>query len=241
MAEDAMGLTGFDRAGLEAAVLALEWTNGRAEGHEGRVLTFTLDWHAEADEDGETEYYERWEAAGTLGRSPRGFVITSLTVRPALIHVFDVGKTRKLPRGGVTSAVLRAVPVGHIHSALAALAAGLPHETRFSDQDLLEFVAGGRASHELAKFRAPDTAKRQTGRPRRDSEELRAFAEAFLAARGNQLTLERELTKPRETIRSWARAARAEGWLAPGQRGRRGAPMPGPRLLKARQGAEGDE
>jgi hypothetical protein len=219
--ESAVTLAGRVDAAL-VAYFTLSWAD--PETHQRFYFELEVD---EPPEDGQRRGDPRWVLSGELERSRGAFVISRITIEPWKRS--SSTDDPAVPPGGVTSAVLRGLRLGWVHSALAYMATGRVANRFYRLEEFLraDEVPGTRAALALLGERRPQ----RIGRPRRSPEELREFAELFLATRGDHAAVSKELDgMPRETVRSWARAARTEGWLAPGQQGRK-VPMPGPRLL----------
>jgi len=196
-------------------------------------MTFVLDWTTErdlADED----YGAAWRLAGGLRRDDRGFTITHLEVSPRKLGEPNDRGAGLVPLGGVTSTTLRYLPLGVVHEALAHIATSDPMNEYLGLDDMVGDPEAATSMSELKKIRGAP-ARSVTGRPRRSDEDLRDFAETFLRFNGSHADVAAHLDDmPPDTVKTWIRAARQESWLAPGVAGRRGSPMPGPRLIQAR-------
>lgn len=183
----------------------------------------------EASLDGAYEHTtESWLTAGLLRRSDRGWSIVRLSIEPV----------NRGERAGecqsITGGVLRGVRLGVLHSALAALADDLPERTEYLTYD--EWLQMGSPTIKQQLDTLPAPGKRPSrGRPRRGQEELRQFALDFLECKGNYRAMSKKTGKPVETVRSWLKAARKAGWIAPGMAGVKGAPIPGRLLLEERK------
>ncbi|WP_202919518.1 hypothetical protein [Saccharothrix deserti] len=139
-------------------------------------------------------------------------------------------------RIGITSDVLRRIPIGEIiarsQNALADRSwedegiRSLPGPTL----DVDEFPETTRQALETANTLAE---RPQRGRPPLDDELLERLAHAYLreAVHGRGLTrrLAAQFNRPEPTIKDWVKAARQRGYLSAAQPGQRGA-GPGPRL-----------
>ena len=130
---------------------------------------------------------------------------------------------------------MRSVRLGVIHSALAALAEDLPERSEYLTYSELLEMGSPTVAQRLENL-PPPSARPARGRPRRTEEELRQFALEFLACNGNYRATSKKTGKPVETVKTWLKAARRDGWIAPGMPGIKGAAVPGPRLMAERAG-----
>lgn len=135
------------------------------------------------------------------------------------------------PPPGVTSGMLRQLPLGLILAAARRQLEQLGHAANMTDAPVNDFTT---AARELAQ--QVDPAQMRRGRHGYPDDFYRRIAFAYLAlqeqresARGLLDDLAEAENKPRETIRDWVREARTRGFLSPTTRGRAGA-SPGPKL-----------
>lgn len=136
--------------------------------------------------------------------------------------------------GGVTSGVLRDVPIGWVHLALG--------EVRKIRGNVLEMAmretSPGEPWFGHAVADAAAVPRRRPGRPALSDEHLRHVAELVLQDSGmpNRGSVHRRVGEKLNllppTVRDHIAAARRAGWLAPTSAGRRDA-APGPRLRAA--------
>jgi transposase-like protein len=155
---------------------------------------------------------------------------------------------------GITSALLRRIPIGSITDrAQRILTArewktedvrivgylGITRSEPFEDLD--ESVRNAVMRAQAAVETAKQAGRR--GRPRLPDELLAQVAVAYLdevtRGRGLMRRLAERFNRPEETLRDWVQTARRRGWLSEATPGRRGA-MPGPRLQQALE-PRGDE
>lgn len=169
-----------------------------------------------------------WVVRGQLRRRETEWVIVGLNISQEWPIDVDPGATF----AGVTTRVLRETRLGLVHSAMAALANQLPDDPRFFFSDMLEIAD---ADTRAALTQIGPIERPRKGRPRRSPAQYRNFAEVFIRCGGSYRETSQRLDWPEETVRTWLKAARREGWLAPGHPGRRGAPRPGPKLLAYRR------
>ncbi len=167
-----------------------------------------------------------WEVLGDFDDRTDRPVISCVTVRPIPDGVAQ--GVDPLPEDGVTSAVLRGIPLNAVHLALDAVISGSNHADMAPRANAHSPAEEGEANGTVAR----------TGRPRRDPDKLRGFAERYLVevreGSGVYERLARLYDFAPETARTWTKAARREGWLSPGRPGLRTA-TPGPRLMQARE------
>lgn len=167
-------------------------------GHAG-----TFDWAAGDD----------WAVSGDVERGPFGLVVSRLEIR------------RPGESSGVTSGMLREIPVGEI---LAAVRIQLAQEEARQGAS-----QRGRPDGVVAEAVG---APRRSGRAPLTPDLLRRVAIAYLqentpgAGPGAMARLARRFGKPEETMRQWVARSRRDGWLGPGTKGRAGA-EPGPKLI----------
>lgn len=231
------------------------------------VAGLTLDWLAEPDSLGATVSFAlthfangkfempAWIASGRLIARPGGAVISQLALTPDAVG-FPEGLEKPedyemdgaippewVPSGGITSGLLRKIPLGMVFAGLQAL-----RETTDSAKmrEFLQHIATTYPDFRKAIAESNDLPSNQTsagpkkgGRPGLPDEHLRQVALAYLdmsGQRGVHALLSERFNKSPEAIKDLIRAARKAGWLAPGQAGRRGA-YPGPRLLQEQDSA----
>lgn len=154
-----------------------------------------------------------WVVSGDVTRGPFGLVITRLEVR------------RPGDSTGVTSSLLRKIPVGEI---LAAVQTEIAAE-------LMRRGGEGEAFSATLTLMNTEPA-RTSGRAPLSPQLLREVALAYIAENGPgkgpgaMTRLAEKFDKPEETVRRWVKRARSDGWLGPGAKGRAGA-EPGPKLI----------
>lgn len=144
-------------------------------------------------------------------------------------EVIDVPKAA----GGVTAAVLRDVPVGWVHLALAAVPTVRSSDPLMALREALQPPGEPWFGHAVAD--GADVPRRRPGRPPLADEHLRLVAELVLqegGAPGVHRRVGKKLGLQPSTVRDHVAAARSAGWLALTSPGRRGA-TPGPRMLAA--------
>jgi hypothetical protein len=140
-------------------------------------------------------------------------------------------------RIGITSDVLRRIPIGEIIAQAQRELADRSWEAEGIRSlpgpalDVDQFPETTRQALETANALAEQP---QRGRPPLDDELLQDLAHAYLreAVHGRGLTrrLAAHFNRPEPTIKDWIKAARERGFLSPAQPGQRGA-GPGPSLL----------
>lgn len=246
-------------------------------GSEERVAFLELDWMKEPDRLGATvefnlrawaepddlHAFPAWVANGRLAPRPGGVVITQLAVTPDAPW-FDGGTLEEeadyalvagdpapdnwMPEGGgITSGLLRKLPLGMVFAGVQSLVHGWessPDMGWFLAHIAEDFPDFRKAIEETAGSPPPESTqgKPRSGRPKTPDEFLRQVALAYLdlsGTRGAHALLSKRFDKSQSAIKEAIRAARREGWLAPGQAGRRGA-FPGPKLL-AERASESEE
>lgn len=232
------------------------------------VAGLVLDWLSEPDPLGATmafslvyfnapkNAFPLWVASGRLVPQPGGAIISQLAITPDAPG-FPMGletaedykdKDGKIPDnwvpdGGITSGLLRKVPLGIVFAGVQALLGA------DDSKEMAEFLAS--ISVDYPDFRmaiqetggepAEDAPRKRGGRPGIPDEHLREVALAYLelaGQRGVHALLSKKFNKGPDAIKDLIRAARRAGWLAPGQAGRRGA-YPGPRMLEEKGGWAG--
>ncbi len=146
---------------------------------------------------------------------------------------------------GITSSLLRRIPLGRI---VAAAQQTLAERSWVTEG--VQFLPGGvlaadalpAATRSLLEHAADQAAPRRRGRPPLADEFLAQVARAYLkeapAGTGLIRRLAERFGRPEATVRDWVAAARERGYLSPARPGRRGA-APGPRLR--RRAAERDD
>lgn len=133
--------------------------------------------------------------------------------------------------GGVTAAVLRDVPLGWAHLALAEARQQREDSGLMRLREALQPVGTSWFGHAVAD--AADVPRKRPGRPPLSDEHLLHIAEAVLQEKGAPGVHQRvgqKLHMSASTVRDHVAACRRAGWLAPTSPGRRDA-APGPRLL----------
>lgn len=152
----------------------------------------------------------------------------------------------RAPRAGdgIDSASLRGFPVGALHARLLHEVLAQPE---FDDlAQLLGLKPHAGAAHRKRAAKALEGKVLGRGRPRYPREHYRSVAETALQlqAQKQPRSLRRALADhydvSEKTIRSWLTRARADGWLAPAEHGKRGV-MPGPQLRTQRKDDSNDE
>jgi hypothetical protein len=155
----------------------------------------------------------------------------------------DNGDTRPYP--GITSSLLRRIPLGRIVAAAQRTLAERSWAT-----EGIRVLPGGllvgddipAETRTLLERTNDQAAPQRRGRPRLADDLLEQVARAYLeeAPAGSGLTrrLAERFGRPEPTVRDWVAAARERGYLSPARPGRRGA-APGPRL-QGRAGGEDD-
>lgn len=135
-------------------------------------------------------------------------------------------------RGGVTSAVLRDVPLGWVHMALAETRTVRAGDGLMWLREALQPPGVPWFGHALAD--GAEVPRPRPGRPPLADEHLRLVAELVLqeSGPGRNARVGDKLHLPATTVRDHIAAARRAQWLAPTGPGRRDA-APGPRLLAA--------
>jgi hypothetical protein len=140
----------------------------------------------------------------------------------------------QVPRahGGVTSAVLRDVPLGWVHMALAETPNVRAGDGLMWLRDALQPAGVPWFGHAVAD--GAEVPRPRPGRPPLADEHLRLVAELVLqeSGPGRNARVGGKLHLPATTVRDHIAAARRAHWLAPTRPGRRDA-APGPRLLAA--------
>ncbi|MBP5915896.1 hypothetical protein ACH3XX_42260 [Streptomyces scabiei] len=216
----------------------------------GATIEFTLHGWAEGDR----QAFPSWVVHGRLIPRPGGVVISQISINPdapwlpgASIEEEDQYSKPGDPPienwmpegGGITSGLLRKLPLGIVFAGVQALTQGAndSEEMRAFLQDISsDYPDFGRAIEETRKGASEEQlrAKRgKGGRPSAPDEYLREVAIAYLqlsGQRGVHALLSKRFNRSPDAIKEAIRAARRAGWLAPGQAGRRGA-YPGPLLL----------
>ncbi len=145
-------------------------------------------------------------------------------------------RAAEVTNGGLTAAVLRDVPIGWIHLALAETRRVRGNHMEMALREALQPVGEAWFGHAIAD--AAQVPRRRPGRPRLSDEHLRHVAELLLqeagSPRGGPLhaRIGEKLNLLPATVRDHISAARRAGWLAPTSAGRRDA-APGPRLRAA--------
>jgi hypothetical protein len=248
-----------DRGGIGFHVLSAE--SGEY------IASLELNWLAEPDRlgaavefilqgwaDNNMHTRPSWVAHGRLVPRPGGVIISQLAVNPdapwlpgaSLPEENDYGGLEGpapeswIPEGGgITSGLLRKLPLGIVFAGVQALTQGQPDSPEL--KELLDDIASNlpdfnTAIKETAGEETGDAdsdKRRKGGRPGMPDEYLREVALAYLelsGQRGAHSLLSKRFNRSTDAIKESIRAARRAGWLAPGQAGRRGA-YPGPRLL----------
>lgn len=185
-----------------------------------------------------------WYVRGNLAASDRGVVIRDIRIGPVEDEDWADGDEdlQGVPEGGLTSRVLRQVPLSVVHGAVRAIVASTPEE----DLGWLHAMMSWPDAHELRaavqRLKAAGVGAGAVPRPHRDANRpalLRELALAYIDDNeaGAHARLGKRFGKSAATIRDWIHQAREQGWLAPGARGRRGA-LPGPLLLQEQDAAE---
>jgi hypothetical protein len=241
-----------DRGGIGFDVLSAE---------SGEYITsLELNWLAEPDKLGATmefvlvswadnnmHTFPAWIASGRLIPRPGGVVMSQLSINPEAPGMPGVvgdesdyegpGKPPPknwVPDGGITSGLLRKLPLGIVFAGVQALMQEQPDSPEL--KELLDDIASTMPDFNAAieETAGADSSKRRKGgRPGMPDEYLREVALAYLelsGQRGAHALLSKRFNRSPDAIKESIRAARRAGWLAPGQAGRRGA-YPGPRLL----------
>jgi hypothetical protein len=155
----------------------------------------------------------------------------------------------RLPPGGITSDVLRGIPVGQIAASIRQEVLARPE---FDDlAPVFRRRGPGRTGPSTIGHQSvsPETKRMNRraakqlrgkvlgrGRRRKGPEHYRAVGEAALRAQDKgkgpiRSVLAEQFGVDVNTIRDWLSQARRQGWLAPTSQGQRGV-MPGPRLLE---------
>lgn len=190
---------------------------------------------------------ETWVLEGTLLLVDGALTVTEMTVRPKEVLEFtDEGvcerprRPEEVPAGGVTGALLRKIPMGHlltrVRKTLLLLPEGPPDEPE-------RIAQGRRHLRELAatlEATARDRAvKRRRGPQRYGDDHYRAVALAYIdivneagTAKGVLKKVGQRLHCSPSTAGDWVVEARRRGFLAPTTPGRAEA-SPGPRLWKS--------
>jgi hypothetical protein len=166
------------------------------------------------DEDEEAAALQRMEDA------------TSLRHQPGAVQV-------PRARGGVTSAVMRDVPLGWVHMALAETRTVRAGDGLMLLREALQPPGEPWFGHAVAD--GAEVPRRRPGRPPLPDEHLRLVAELALQDSGpgsRNARIGEKLHLPPSTVRDHIAAARRAQWLAPSSAGRRDV-APGPRLLAA--------
>ncbi|MEU6279471.1 hypothetical protein [Streptomyces sp. NPDC047028] len=234
------------------AMLSLDWM--KQPDRLGATVEFSL--HSWA-EDGDIHAFPSWMASGRLAPRPGGVAITQLAVTPDApwfqgasleeekdyaLNFGDPPPKNWMPEGGgITSGLLRKLPLGIVYAGVQALAHGAdtsPDLEWFLAHIAQDYPDWRKAIEETAggSHRGTQQEKARSGRPKTPDEFLREVALAYLelsGTRGAHALLGKRFDKSENAIKEAIRVARREGWLAPGQAGRRGA-YPGPRLLAER-------
>lgn len=155
----------------------------------------------------------------------------------------DSGDTRPYP--GITSSLLRRIPLGRI---VAAAQRTLAERNWVTEG--IRVVPGGLLvgddipgeTRTLLERTNEQASPQRRGRPPLADDLLEQVARAYLeeAPAGTGLThrLAERFGRPEPTVRDWVAAARERGYLSPARPSRRGA-APGPRL-KSRDGGDDD-
>lgn len=239
-----------DSGALEAA-LELAWLT--EPDSLGATIEFTLQEFAT-----ERNVFPAWVANGRLIARPGGAVISQLSIGPdapgvpgaALLSAQDYAETpdgpppdKWIPDGGITSGLLRKIPLGMVFAGLQALLGedDSPEMKDFLGHISADYPDFGQAINETTGLASRESAgqSKRGGRPGLPDEYLRAVALAYLelaGQRGVHALLGKKFNKSPDATKDLIRAARKAGWLAPGQAGRRGA-YPGPLLLAERSSA----
>ncbi|MFD5370788.1 hypothetical protein [Streptomyces sp. NPDC127103] len=219
----------------------------------GATVEFTLRGWAAKD----MHAFPDWVAHGRLVPQPGGVAISQLSVAPDAPwfpgaslqkesdyawNPGDPPPKQWMVDGGVTSGLLRKVPLGIVFAGVQELSQGggdSPDMAQFlahiaadypDFSDAIKQSGGGSPEGESG-------SKKKGGRPGLPGEHLRELALAYLELAGQKgvhALLSKRFNKSTDSIKESIRAARRAGWLAPGQAGRRGA-YPGPLLLEERE------
>ncbi|MCU1592173.1 MAG: hypothetical protein JWP11_3429 [Frankiales bacterium] len=177
---------------------------------------------------------EDWDVTGVVERAGARLQVRSFEVVP---HVLPHGLTDRaesvpVAPGGVTPKLLRDVPLGRlmdqVHVALLAETRRLASGDGEHQQHARE-----RWSRHAPALSPEGEPLRRPGRPPLADDLLFRLSVAYIEdtqGRGVTGRLAEQFDRPEATIRDWIRAARARGYLAAAEQGRRSA-APGPRLL----------
>ena len=238
-------------SGDRVAFLELDWM--KEPDRLGATVEFTLRSWAEGDKHA----FPAWVAHGRLAPRPGGVVMTQLAVTPDApwfegrslseesdytLHVGGPPPENWMPEGGgITSGLLRKLPLGIVFAGMQALIHGSdasPDMKWFLAHIAQDYPDWRKAIEETSGDPNPEVGqgKARSGRPKTPDEFLRQVALAYLelsGTRGAHALLGKRFDKSENAIKEAIRMARREGWLAPGQAGRRGA-YPGPLLLAER-------
>lgn len=231
------------------AGLALDWL--MEPDHLGATIEFTLNAFAN-----DRHAFPAWVASGRLVPQPGGVVMSQLSIgadAPGVpgaslltaedykLNPGDPVPDKWIPDGGITSGLLRKIPLGIVFAGLQALqgADDSPEMVDFLQHISVDYPDMSRAIAEsgLPPGEPAETqSAKRGGRPGLPDEHLREVALAYLemgGQRGVHALLSKRFNKTPDAMKELIRSARRAGWLAPGQAGRRGA-YPGPRLLEER-------
>lgn len=181
-----------------------------------------------------------WWVTGKARIADGQLAIFELSIAPS---PFELQSDRQMvsPASGVTSSVMREIPIGAILASIRRELMALPEIGKLGEK--LGYPI--RSSVEAAKaFGVDGNTKVGPGRKPQSDEELHEFALMALRLQSEDVkslrrSLADELGMPADTVRDWMRRARDRGFLASVSQGQRGV-MPGPRLLVEGSGVGDD-
>lgn len=205
--------------------------------------SFAVHWSPSAAVDPEGAPSPHWAVTGHFGESDRGVIIRDLCVMP--VEDMDWVDERDpdllgIPEGGLTTRVLRQIPLGAVYGTLRTILTSTEEDPDFGWMHSLMAHPDAEALRQCVEhLKAVGIGSSLAPRVHRDANRpalLRDVAIAYIDAAdqpGAHQRLAKQFGKSTATVRDWIHQAREQGWLAPGAKGRRGA-MPGYRLIEER-------